>query len=244
MTAQQAEEGEHDIVDVVMPARNEALTIAANIRAAQACRYVRDVIVVDDGSEDDTAARAAHAGAEVIRRHGSDGSKAHAMGVGVDESDASHILFVDADCTGLTGRHLDGVCEPVLGGRAEMSIGAFDYGWLNWVVLHSPPLSGERIVHRSLWELVPEQKLAGYTIETRLNEVVVEAGLRVAIRTMVGVSHRTKRAKFGVREGMRRTWQMYRDLVTMVRPFGDIDPRTYPAYLRNLTIESPVGAED
>lgn len=222
---------------MVMPARNEETTIRANVEAASGCRYVRDVIVVDDGSDDDTARIATEAGAKVLRRPDSTGSKAHAMGLGVETSDASHILFVDADCTDLTAAHLDAICEPVLDGRAEMSLGAFDYGWQNWLVLRCPPLSGERIVPRWVWERIPEDKIAGYTIEVRLNEVICEGRLRTSARTMVGVYHRTKRDKFGGLEGLRRTWHMYRDLLSMLKPLGDVRWRTYWFYLRGLTIE-------
>lgn len=232
----------HDVVDVVMSARNEAPTIGANIAAALGCRHVRRVIVVDDGSTDTTAAVAEDAGATVVRRPDSTGSKAHAMQAGVDVTDATHILFVDADCTDLRSDHLDAICEPVLAGRAEMSLGAFDYGWLNWLVLRCPPLSGERIISRQIWEAIPPTKLAGYTIEIRINEIVTERRLRTSVRTMVGVHHRTKRAKFGMVEGLRRTWQMYRDLFSLLRPIGDVRWRTYFFYLRGLTIEAPVQA--
>ena len=231
------------VVDVVMPARDEAGTVAANVAAARACVHIRRVIVVDDGSSDGTAEAAAAAGAEVVRRPASTGSKAHAMQAGVDATDATHILFVDADCLDLTADHLDAVCEPVLAGRAEMSLGTFDYGWLNWLVLRCPPLSGERIVPRWVWDAVPTDKLAGYTIEVRLNEVICEGRHRTAARTMRGVYHRTKRDKFGRLEGLRRTWQMYRDLLSMLRPLGDVRWRTYWFYLRGLTIEPPVGEE-
>jgi len=117
-----------------------------------------------------------------------------------------------------------------------MSLGAFDYGWLNWLVLVCPPLSGERIVPRWVWESVPAEKLSGYTIEIRLNEVVAEGGHRTHAFTMRGVSHRTKRDKFGVVDGFRRTWRMYRHLVSMLRPIGALRWRTYWRYLRGLTI--------
>ncbi|WP_436795139.1 glycosyltransferase family 2 protein [Actinospongicola halichondriae] len=227
------------VVDVVMPARDEVATVAANVAAAASCAHVRTVIVVDDGSTDGTGEVAAGAGATVVRRDASAGSKAQAMRLGVESSDASHILFVDADCTDLRGGHLDRVCEPVLDGRAEMSLGAFDYGWLNWLVLYCPPLSGERIVPRWVWEAVPQDKLDGYTIEVRLNEVICEGGFRTSARTMTGVFHRTKRDKFGRIEGLRRTWQMYRSLLSMLRPVGDVRWRTYWFYLRGLTIEPP-----
>lgn len=227
------------VVDVVMPARDEAPTVAANVAAASACRCVREVIVVDDGSSDATAERAAAAGAKVLRRDGDGGgSKALAMALGVAASDADAILFVDADCTGLTAAHLDAVCGPYLAGRATMSVGMFDYGPL-WsaVVRRLPPLSGERILPRWVFESVPPHRLRGYTIELRLDEVVVEHGGRTVVRTMPGVRHRTKRDKHGLVDGVGGTLAMYGDLARELRPFGDISWRSYTRYLRQLDVE-------
>ena len=227
------------VIDVVVPARNESPTVAANVVAALGCRYVREVIVVDDGSIDDTGERAAAAGAKVIRREvpGGIGSKAQAMALGVAASDAEAVLFVDADCTGLGAAHLDAICEPFADGRADMSIGAFDYGpFWNPQVRRWPPLSGERIVRRELFHAIPPEKLDGYTIEVRLNEVVAERRLRTVVRTMEGVSHRTKRDKLGRIEGMRQTWRMYKALIALPLT-GGVRKRTYFFYLRGLTVE-------
>ena len=225
-------------VDVIMPARDEAPTVAANVAAARECQYVRDVIVVDDGSTDGTADIAAAAGAKVISLEGSEGSKAHAMASGVEASDADAFLFVDADCTGLTADHLDAICEPFLEGRAVLSLGAFDYGrFWNPMVLRWPPLSGERIIPRWVWDAIPPHKLDGYTVEVRINEVIAERRLHTVARTMKGVYHRTKRVKLGRWDGIRGTWDMYRELLKIVWPIGDVRLRTYWFYLRGLTVE-------
>ncbi|MBA3303999.1 MAG: glycosyltransferase [Actinomycetota bacterium] len=231
------------VIDVVMPARNEEATVAVNVAAARGCQYVREVIVIDDGSSDATAERALVAGAKVIRREGgegtggSEGSKALAMAEGVAATDAEAILFVDADCTGLTASHLDRICMPFLEGRAVMSIGAFDYGpFWNPQVLRWPPLSGERVLPRWLFEAVPPPCRQGYTIEVRLNEVVAEGRLPTSVQTMAGVSHRTKRDKLGRRVGLRHTVAMYRELLGLLLP-GGVRWRTYWFYLRGLTVE-------
>jgi glycosyltransferase involved in cell wall biosynthesis len=205
------------------------------VAVARRCRYVRTVIVVDDGSTDDTAARAEAAGAVVVRRDGSVGSKAHAMEAGVEASgDAEAVLFVDADVLGLTVEHLDAICEPVVARRAAMSLGTFDYGFWNPLVLRFPPTTGERIVPRWVFDAIPPWKRDGYTIEIMINEVVCEARLPTVARVMRGVTHRTKREKFGPLEGWRRTWRMFWDLWAL---WGVCRWRTYWFYLRDLTIE-------
>ena len=221
-------------IDAVVPARNEAPTVADVVAACRVCSYVREVIVVDDGSTDDTAERATIAGAKVVRRE-SDGSKAHAMEAGVAASDAEAILFVDADCVGLTADHLDEICRPLVEGRAIMSLGTFDYGMWNPLVLRFPPTTGERVVPRWVFDAVHPSKRDGYTIEIMINEVIAEGRLPTTARVMSGVTHRTKRDKFGPVEGWRRTWRMFWDLVGLVR---QVRLRAYYFYLRDLTIES------
>ncbi len=173
--------------------------------------------MIDDGSTDGTGDIAAAAGAKVIALDGSDGSKARAMARGVEASDATAVHSSSTRLHRLTAAHLDAICEPFLEGRAQLSIGAFDYGrFWNPMVLRWPPLSGERIIPRWVWDAIPPYNLVGYTIEVRINEVIAERRLRTVVRTMPGVSHRNKRVKLGRRAGLRSTWAMYRELLRIV----------------------------
>ena len=83
-------------VVIAIPAYNEGGTVGDIVSAA---RRHAPVLVVDDGSTDDTGARAAAAGATVIRhasRRGKGAALATAIGA-VRAGGASHIVTLDAD---------------------------------------------------------------------------------------------------------------------------------------------------
>lgn len=87
-------------VTVVIPARNEAERIAPAIEAALAGAGVREVVVVDDRSTDDTAAVAHAAGARVVdvgERPIGWAGKTWALQVGAAAAGTDWLLFVDAD---------------------------------------------------------------------------------------------------------------------------------------------------
>jgi 4,4'-diaponeurosporenoate glycosyltransferase len=95
-------------VAVVIPARDEAGSIAALVRAVVAqARTGDEVVVVDDHSTDDTAALAAAAGARVVPAPDLPpgwAGKPHACSVGAAATTADVLVFVDADVA--PGPHL------------------------------------------------------------------------------------------------------------------------------------------
>jgi glycosyltransferase involved in cell wall biosynthesis len=87
----------------LIPAFNESRTIAAVVEGVRP--YVAHVVVIDDGSTDDTAALAAGAKAEVIRRP-DNGGKGRAMRSGlahVLEGPFTHVLMMDGDLQHVPG---------------------------------------------------------------------------------------------------------------------------------------------
>lgn len=87
-------------IDVVIPARDEAARIGPLLAAIVGAPGVREVIVVDDQSSDDTAALACAAGATVVTGAAlPDGwaGKAWALQQGVEAAGAEWIVTLDAD---------------------------------------------------------------------------------------------------------------------------------------------------
>jgi glycosyltransferase involved in cell wall biosynthesis len=83
-------------VSVVIPAFNEGGAVGDVVRALGAIAAWREIVVVDDGSRDDTAARAAAAGARVVRHPYNKGNGA-AVKTGIRQTSGEFVLLLDAD---------------------------------------------------------------------------------------------------------------------------------------------------
>jgi glycosyltransferase involved in cell wall biosynthesis len=102
-------------VSVVVPAYNEADVIGDVVAALAASDPWREIIVVDDGSRDDTAARAAAAGAVVLRHPYNKGNGA-AVKSGIRRATGEFVLILDGD-----GQH-----PPDVARRLVSRLGEFD----------------------------------------------------------------------------------------------------------------------
>jgi glycosyltransferase involved in cell wall biosynthesis len=112
-------------VAVVIPAYQAAATIAAVVRGVRAAVPAATIIVVDDGSTDQTAVAARAAGAGVVS-HPRNRGKGTALRTGIAralEADAAVLVTLDAD-----GQHppqsIPAVLAPVAAGTADLALGA------------------------------------------------------------------------------------------------------------------------
>jgi glycosyltransferase involved in cell wall biosynthesis len=134
-------------ISVIIPARNAVETISATLDALQAQRFGGDyeVVVVDDGSYDETASLARRAGAHVVTHRAAKGP-AEARNSGRRAARGQLLAFTDADCEptpdwltfgwqAAQGADLvQGAVRPLPG----VEIGPFDRTL--WIAEHSPRL--------------------------------------------------------------------------------------------------------
>ncbi|MEJ2727469.1 MAG: glycosyltransferase family 2 protein [Deltaproteobacteria bacterium] len=108
-------------ITVVIPAFNEEQAIAEVVRAVPADR-VHEVIVVDNGSTDDTASQASSAGARVIFEPRPGYGFACLTGAKA-AAGADMIVFLDGDHSDDPGQ-LQAIVGPLIDGHADLVIGS------------------------------------------------------------------------------------------------------------------------
>jgi glycosyltransferase involved in cell wall biosynthesis len=102
-------------VSVVIPAFNEAAALPDVVNGLRSTGDWREILVIDDGSADETSARATAAGARVVRHPYNKGNGA-AVKTGIRNATGEFVLILDAD-----GQH-----QPADARRLVNRLGEYD----------------------------------------------------------------------------------------------------------------------
>lgn len=182
-------------VAVLIPAHDEGDRVAATVAAALLLPGVTNVVVVDDGSRDDTADRASSAGAKVVRLFHNAG-KGAALEAGASRiENADVLLLLDADLAD-TAEQASLLLEPVVSGQADMAIAKFPrptgkagFGLVKGLArrgisalgggfLADAPLSGQRAMTAECLRAV-RPFASGYGVEVSITIRALRRGHRI-----------------------------------------------------------------
>jgi glycosyltransferase involved in cell wall biosynthesis len=204
---------------------NEEKTVKEVVVSLLNCQLIDEVIVVNDGSTDNTA--------KILKQiqqlqsyqfhyleFKENKGKAYAMVSGVEISSGEILVFVDADITGLNYKHIEKLIAPLIFDQADMVIGR-RYSEQNPKVDISKPiddwLGGERALYRKdilpiLWRM----KDTRYGVETLLNLYYKSHNKRIKIVDLEGLIHFAKYKKYrlhvSLRNYMKETLQILKTI--------------------------------
>lgn len=214
-------------VGVVIPAYNEENDLHRVLNIVCSGDWLSQIIVVDDGSTDDTLAIAQKYAAidsrMVVEHLAENRGKGAAMLAGLQaiRDDVEIVIFLDADLIGLSPANLTKLYEPVRTRQCDMAVAVFSQGdWRTdvsqWVF---PNLGGQRALFRenaqgALAPLVD----SGYGVEFGLTRYAKRHNWHVQHVEWEGTTHTMQEDSLGWRQGLKVRRLMYQDiLATWIR---------------------------
>ena len=207
-------------VAAIVPAYNEATRIEGVLQVLLQCPQLHEILVVNDGSTDNTAAVVARmprdADAPTLRLINLpvNRGKGGAMFAGATATDADVIIFFDADLIGLKPDHVARILRPVLEGEAAMSIGVFRGGRFSTDIAQVlvPYISGQRAILRDLFTEIPGIERTRSGVEIALTLHFQRRRYPVTMVVIEGVTHTMKEEKLGWVRGVRARAKMYAEI--------------------------------
>ncbi len=158
-------------VSCVIPVFNEERTVAGVIEVCLKTPEINEIIIVNDGSEDNTKEEIEKFLTKVqIINLSKNKGKGYAVAQGVASTKFKTLLFLDADLINIKPYHLSSLMRPVLNNEVDMTIADLNAGFrkpysIIW------PFSGQRCISKKLVApLLDKISKAGYGMEIILNE--------------------------------------------------------------------------
>lgn len=200
----------HSHVAAIVPAFNEADNIARVLDVLTKTDILTEVIVVDDGSADETAEVVGQYQKVKLLINEKNEGKAYGMQRGVDETTADFLFFCDADLRDLTPEIVTDIIKPVIDGEYDMFVGVRNNMMQKAVKLFALN-SGERAMTREIWEEVPEEYKYRFRIEAGINHVANLKGNTWGWEKF-DYYQTLKEKKYGLIKGTKRRWKMNADV--------------------------------
>ncbi len=202
-------------ISAIIPAYNEAERIHQVLGVLRKMDIINEIIVVSDGSTDDTAAIARKFTTHVIELDDNIG-KGGAIAKGIAYCDAEVVLLLDADLIGLTEHHIYNLLEPVLKNEADTTIGIFNSGRFHTDAAQkiTPFLSGQRAVKYEIAKTMLRFDITRYGFELAFTKYLRKKNLRVKKVFLHDVTHVIKEEKLGMIKGFASRLKMYWQIVT------------------------------
>ena len=205
-------------VTCVIPTYNEGRTVANVVKICLKIPEIDEVIVVDDGSKDDTLLKLNPFKEKIkIINLNKNYGKGYAVVQGVKAAHNSNILFLDADLINLEPHYLYSIIVPIIENQADMTIGAFISS--KNLFYHIPwRFAGQRCIKKEyLIPLIKEIEKTNYGLEVFLNEKLKRKRVVVVPIIFYRKYHLVKpdKQKDWLIAYIREVWQVFQQTISV-----------------------------
>lgn len=203
---------------IVIPAFNEEKNISGILSVLSHFKDVYEILIVNDGSLDKTSEVVISNGFKVLELKQNMG-KSNAMLMGLKNTKAPVVLFLDADLIGMKAEYIANLIEPITKNEADMTLGIFSSGRgiTDLAQKLAPFLTGQRASKRSMLETLPsEYWTSGFGIEIALTRYAKDNNLRLREVYLHKATHAMKEEKLGFLKGVAARLIMYRDILKQI----------------------------
>jgi len=181
---------------VVICAYNEEKTIRDVLVSVSDCRIFDEIIVINDGSADNTKEIITDCKKEldIIDIHLPENKgKGFAMATGIEHAGNELIVFCDADLSNLRREHFLQLIKPIITSEATMALGQPTETLINYHINPFKVLTGQRAVLRiDILPIVEDMKTSRFGVETLINLYYEAQNKKVKHVKLKGLKHPTK----------------------------------------------------
>ena len=186
-------------VSAIICAYNEEKTIKDVIISVSKSRIIDEIIVVNDGSVDNTQKIIKELKKEIEIRdiHFEENKgKGFAMAAGVEQAKFDIMLFIDADLSNIVSEHVNQLINPLLNEEADMVLGQATETLINYSINPFKSFSGERaLLKEDIIPVIEKMKTSRFGVETLLNLYYQSLGKTVKYVMLKNLEHRQNSAK-------------------------------------------------
>jgi glycosyltransferase involved in cell wall biosynthesis len=162
-------------VSVVIAAYNEAPRIANVLKVVENHPLIDEVIVVNDGSADNTSGVCKKFRIKLIENKKNLG-KTLSVKKGIEATKNDLIMLLDADLVGLNPEAIEQLARPVLSEKVDWTLSVRKNSFLVMRLAKIDWMSGERVVPKNLLlnGLIWSRPDVGYSLETLMNKSLLD----------------------------------------------------------------------
>ncbi len=183
-------------ISAIICAYNEESTIASVVESTNSCPYINQIVVVNDGSTDNTGQVICHLSESIDLTYINllpNRGKGFSMASGLELATGEIIVFLDADIENLTKDHINKLVNPILDDTADMVMGQPGQTFINARYNPFKAFTGQRAVKREhILPIVEDIRFTKFGVETYINLYYQSKGLNSKSLILKGLIHRTK----------------------------------------------------